>query len=65
MDRRLEKIVLATCRGCIRANVGCILVSGKHWGYKDVQPDVRQATHHTLLLPKEGKFCGLAKVHWF
>lgn len=52
------------CRGCIRANVGFIVVTGKHQGCKDVQLHVWQATHHTLLLPKGGKFYGLAKDHW-
>lgn len=67
MVRRLLQMVLAGCRDCIRAYVGCILVGGKHWGCGDVQglTAVRQATHHTLLLPKEEKFCGLAKVHCF
>lgn len=63
--KMLQKIVLAACRVCIRANVGCILVSGKHQGCKDAQPGVCQAIHHSLLLPKERKFYGLAKVHWF
>lgn len=62
MAKRLQKIVLAACRVCIKANVGCILVSGKHQGCKDAQPDVCQAIHHSLLLPKERKFYGLAKV---
>lgn len=35
--RRLQKIVLAGCRVCIRAYVGCIPVGGKHWGCKGIQ----------------------------
>jgi len=65
--RRLQKMILVGCRGCIRAYVGCIPAGGKHWGCRDVQglTGVQQATPHALLPPKERKFCGLAKVRWF
>lgn len=65
MVRRLQKVAWAGHEGSIRACAGCIPVGGKHWGCKDVQSltAVRQARHHTLLRPKEGKFYGLAKSH--
>lgn len=67
MVRRLQKVVLAGCRGCIWTYAEHIPAGSEHWGCKDVQglTAVRQTTHRTLLLPKEGKFCGLAKVRWF
>lgn len=67
MVRRLQKIVLAGCRGCIWAYAEHIPVGSKHWGCKDVQGlvAVQQTNNHTLLLLKEEEFSGLAKVCWF